>query len=313
MALNQGGLDTRYNPSGIDPTNIFMGAADRTANMNKGLDPSGRGAEERAYMYDMLKMYYQNNWTEYMWNQENQYNSTPEQLKRWIEAGGNPNAFFGGGTNTGNASSVTSASPGSGNPAYGMGMEALQGASQLTKDFWEQRKTKAEAEQKEIENGTLHEINEATLEQIRKNAKKIESETHKTNADTKQVLEMLPYLKGKTSAEIEVLDQEKNKLQQEGENLKQMHKKLKAETWEAVCKAYIKNWEAWYRRAYGVNPESGWVNMILQYLTGATDILKPGQTWDNMKLYLKSGWDNTKEFWDMMKEYGLEDFEGDGK
>lgn len=275
-----------------DNTKYYQDIVGGANNKYKGYDPDGRKSELRAFDEWLAQTMYQNDWSLYMWNEQNKYNSTKEQLKRWMEAGGNPNAFFGGGTNTGNASSITSATGGGFAGTPGLGMQSLAAISDMTKTFWENKKIKAEAEKQEIENGTLNKINEATVQQIQANTKHLEKQANLTDAETKQVLEMLPYLKGKTSSEIEEINKRKENLIEQGENLKEERKKIKAETWEKLSEAYIKQWEAWYRTTYGINPEADWKNQIIQFLTGGLYQLTPAKEFDNIWSFLKQSWED---------------------
>lgn len=262
MSEGQGNLTDRYNPRGEDPLNTFSTWDNQ--NYGKGLDFSGRAAEKRAFNYDMMKMFYQNNFNEYMWNKENLYNSTQQQLKRWLAAGGNANAFFGGGTNTGNASSITSSSPGSGAPITGMGMGSLSGTMDNVKSFWESRKTKAEAEGKEIENGTLRKLNEANIDNILEDTRLKERQGIYTNSQARQIESLLPGLIGKTNAEIAKLREETNNLITENSEIRARTKNLREDTRNKVLENEKLQWDQLFRDEFGVDPSAQPIQMLIQ-------------------------------------------------
>lgn len=226
---------------------------------------TGKHSQKRQYDYDMLKLQEQERFEKEMWEKSNAYNSTPQQLARWRTAGGNPNAFFGGGTNTGNASSVSAPAGGAG---VGSTIGTLQGAVGQTADaiktWWDARKAKADAEGREIENGTLRQLNEATIAEIKARTDKAVKEGKLSEANAKSILEMLPLQKNKTSAEIDKMKEEVNTMLEQQKQIQAMTRNLKADTRKKVEERRKLEWERTFRDTFGVDPNSGPIQMLIQ-------------------------------------------------
>lgn len=243
---------------------------------------TGKWSQKREYELDLDKLKREQDWEKYMWDKANKYNSTPEQLARWTRAGGNPNAFFGGGTNTGNAPMTSSPT---GGPGAGNTIGLLQGGINATagaiKSWWENRKLKAEAEGKEIENGTLWEINQATLDEIRARAEQARKAGRLSDMETKQIEELLPGLKGKTNAEWDKIKEETNNLIEQRKVIKQQVKNLRADTRNKILQNEKLEWEKLFRDQYGVDPNAGPIQMLIQnILTGkGTNVLDAIFNW----------------------------------
>lgn len=226
---------------------------------------TGEESQKRQYNYDMLKLEEQERFEKEMWEKTNAYNSTPAQLARWKAAGGNPNAFFGGGTNTGNASSVSAPAGGAG---VGNTIGTIQGAVGQTADaiktWWDARKAKADAEGREIENGTLRQLNEATIAEIIQRTKNDEAEGKLSEAQAKAILEMLPYQKNKTTAEIDKMKEEINTMLEQQKQIQAMTRNLRADTRKKVEERRKLEWERTFRDTFGVDPNTGPMQMLIQ-------------------------------------------------
>lgn len=226
---------------------------------------TGEESQKRQFDYDMLKLQEQERFEKEMWDKSNAYNSTPQQLARWRTAGGNPNAFFGGGTNTGNASSVSAPAGGAG---VGSTIGTIQGAIGQTADaiktWWDARKAKADAEGREIENGTLRQLNNATIAEIIQRTKKDEADGKLSEANAKAILEMLPYQKNKTTAEIDKMKEEINTMLEQQKQIQAMTKNLKADTRKKVEERRKLEWERTFRDTFGVDPNTGPMQMLIQ-------------------------------------------------
>ena len=226
---------------------------------------TGKWAQAREYEYDMAKMKAEQEYQTEMWEKSNAYNSPEEQIKRWTRAGGNPNAFFGGGTNVGNAGLVSAPTGGSGvGSTIGTLQSALATAADAGKTWWDNRKLKAEAEGKEIENGTLREMNEATIAEIMARTNLARKQGKLTDEQANQIKELLPGLKGKTNAEWDQIKEQTNNLIEQRNLIKEQTKNMRQDTKNKVLETEKMKWENLFRDQYGVDPNSGPMQMLIQ-------------------------------------------------
>lgn len=261
MAQNQGNGFERI----ANPTND---AGEPTSGSGLGADIidyfTGKYSQMREAQYQDYFLEKQMDFDREMWEKENEYNSTANQLKRWIEAGGNPNAFFGGGTNTGNASSVSAPSGAAVGSTIGVLQNAMNSTMAAAKTFWENRKLKAEAQGQEIENGTLRELNLARIKEIQGHVALMEKQGKLTEWQAKQIMKLLPGLEGKTNAEIDQIREQTNLLMEQTKESKARRHNLNADTRVKVQQKLKLEWEKTFREQFGVDPTASPIQMLIQ-------------------------------------------------
>lgn len=276
MALNDTSLNTRsgYNPMPIAGNDTNTRGQTNTSKPQNFLDRlwenvedyfTGKHSQARDYMYDQLKMDRQEAFEKEMWEKTNAYNSPAQQLARWKEAGGNPNAFFGGGTNTGNAS-MAPAPTGGGAAGSTIGVlgNSVGTAVNAAKAYWETMKTKAEAEGKQMENGTYMRRTEAEIQQTIAATTLAAKQGNLADWQAKQIEDLLPGLVGKTNAEIDEIKQRTWNLLDENEFIKERTKNLKEDTAIKIKEKEKLKWEKLFRDQYGVDPNTGPMQMLIQ-------------------------------------------------
>lgn len=155
--------------------------------------------------YGMLNA--SNEFTENMWNKENEYNSPSATIQRARDAGINPNALLGNVVNP--ASSVASASGGSSLPTLqNVGSQAIQNATSFLTSLVQAENTSASTEKVKEETkavGQQMRINEASLQPT---INKLVNEANLTEAQAKQLRTLTPLLAGKTENEAKLIIQQ---------------------------------------------------------------------------------------------------------
>ena len=201
-------------------------------------------------------------WELEQWQREMDYNSPANQMKLAMDAGINPNSVAGAGGNF-SPTSAPNSSPMSGSTASSPGSLAnslLLHDPQTANLLANTRKTEAEATGKEIENSYAPKLNETMIKKAEGEIAEIASKKGFTDEQTKQMKEMFPILKGKN-------EQELKKIEQETKNLLEELKKIKAEARSAEAQADYDEWANKFREIYGVSPNSGLIDGIIQLAT----------------------------------------------
>lgn len=227
---------------------------------------TGANSQQREYLYNLATMDYQKEIDNYWFKKKNDYDNTTQQLKRWMAAGGNPNAFFGG-QNVEGAAAMSAGSGGMPSSTAGiLGNLLLGGVDSSIKGsatFWDNEKKKAEAQGIMINNGTLKEINEATLKKIYSDINLQVKEGKLKDTERLQIKALLPGLLGKTNAEIENIKQDTARLIEETKNLQKTRVKMKWETKKAMEEALAEKWMNKYRWDFGIDPKNPMLNNLI--------------------------------------------------
>ena len=224
---------------------------------------TGRQSQERQYNYDLAMQNEANKWQEEMWKKTNEYNTPQNELARWMAAGGNPNAYFGGNTMEG-ASAMSSAAPGNISSTAGMLQTAVGQAVNTAKAYWENRKTKAEAEKEEINNGTLRELNQETINEIKSRVQLNEKTKELTGWQAKQIEQLLPGLVGKTNAEIGEIQERTNNLILQRDEINARISNMNAQTRGQILANEKAEWEKLFRDDFGIDPTAAPMSMLIQ-------------------------------------------------
>lgn len=166
-------------------------------------------------------------WNLDMWNMQNQYNTPVAQLDRLLAAGINPETAVGMLSENGNTAGQLSTSGQAGSQASAAGMAqpgdlisgAVMNAAQIANINAQTDKTKAEA-------GMVVRLGEAQIKDLEASAYSKVKAGELSEANAKQIVEMLPLLKDKTTTEtsqmnknIDVLDKQLQKLDAEVRNI----------------------------------------------------------------------------------------------
>lgn len=201
-------------------------------------------------------------WELEQWQREMDYNSPANQIKLAMEAGINPNSIVDAGGNF-SPTSAPSSSPMSGSMASS---PASLANSLLLHDphtanlIANTRKVNAEAEGKELENSYAPQLNETMIAKARAEIDEIASKKGFTDEQTRQLKDLFPLLKGKN-------EQELKKLQQETSNMFEQLKLIQAQARSANAQADYDEWAKEFREKYGVSPNSGLIDGIIQLAT----------------------------------------------
>lgn len=196
-----------------------------------------------------------------MWNMYNQYNTPANQLKRGMSAGINPNAIINGLSTV--SDHVVSSSPMSGSQAQFPGSIAnglLSLNPEIMSMFTQALKTLSEKEGQDISNQFAPTINDRIIKKADAEIDDLASKKGFTDEQTRQMKELFPLLKGKNEQELE-------KLKVDVKVSLQQYEKLVADTNLANEEASIAKWKNEFREKFGVSPESGLIDGIIQLVT----------------------------------------------
>lgn len=241
---------------------------------------SGKDAEYRNFLYNKLATEYQNKQEWKMWRANNAYNTTAEQLKRWLQAGGTAASFFAAQAGA-TASQAPSAASQAGTASYSNGTESLNAlantANTAMNSYWEMQKKKAETEKLNLENGKFNEMTDAMIQERIAHVKLMEHQGQLTKAQATQISELLPYLKKKSEAEIDELKERANLLIEQQKTQKRQRwlmkkegEKLNWDTKVSEYNSYKLQWENEFRNKWGIDPsQSGWSALIKSLASGA--------------------------------------------
>lgn len=248
---------------------------------------SGKDAEYRNYMYNKLAADTQWQRELKMWKMNNEYNSTKNQLKRWLEAGGTAAAFFA--QNQAGSSQAPNAPTQAATASYANGPEGIQALTNATntamQSYWQMRKTKAEAEGKDLENGKYIELTDAMIAEKLGHVKLMEQQGNLTHWQATQIKELLPFLKGKSEAEIDQIKESTNLLREQQKTQRKQRwlmgkqgKKLDQDTLVGQYTANKLQWENEFRNKWGIDPsQHGWASLIQVLAQG-----KGGEIFDGL-------------------------------
>lgn len=195
-------------------------------------------------------------YNEKMWHMNNEYNSPANQIKLAQEAGINPGSLFGSASG-GFVSSQpvkTTASPGSmasapGSIASTMLTSGAQVASLLEG-----------AQGQSIQNDFAPKLNDSALRKAEAEIAEIGARKGFTEQQTEQIKQMLPLLKGKTRAEIYTM-------QKQWEVFRAQIKSADTQSALNDEKATYELWKNMFIKDFGVSPESGLIDGIIQLAT----------------------------------------------
>lgn len=203
-------------------------------------------------------------WNEMMWHKNNEYNSPVNQLRLYQEAGINPNAIFGNLNGTSKGSPSTAAMSGASAPSVPSFANSMLGLNpEMRQMLANVRKTEAEAEGQEIANDAAPKFNEAMLQKAVAETDAAAAKAGLDKEQANQIKELLPYLKDKNEAEIKKM----------GEELKVLTEQIslvKSQQQSTERDAEMKRLDLEFRNKFGVSPNSGLVDGIIQ-LIGAGD------------------------------------------
>lgn len=232
---------------------------------------TGKRTQQRDFEYSKKLQDYQNKaqWDMMKW--EANYNSTPNQLARWVAAGGNANAFFGG-------NQVAAAPNGSASSSGGVGSSVgvLQNALNpliasginASKAYWENQKTKAETEGKQIENGTLREMLETNIELTKANIWKAQQDGNLSEWKAKEIKTLLPMTYKKTESEIKQIEAQCSLLlaetQQALANAKYLDQRRKTEVYNTLRE----KWKKEFSEKWNIDPDSDRMQAVIQTILG---------------------------------------------
>lgn len=199
-------------------------------------------------------------WNLEQWQREMDYNSPQNQLDLAMKAGINPNDVIGNGagfvaTNAPETSPMSGNMPSAGSIASGLLLQDPQTANLLASA----RKANAEAVGKEIENSYAPEVNDLAIKKAKAEIDKIGADKGFTDEQTRQMKELFDILKGKNEEEL-------NQLKQQTLNLIEQGRALKAQADTAEYEAAQAKWANDFRELYGVTPQSGLIDGIIQLI-----------------------------------------------
>lgn len=196
-----------------------------------------------------------------MWNMYNEYNTPANQLKRGMQAGINPNAIINGLSTV--SDHVVSSSPMNGSQAQFPGSIAdglLSLNPEILSMFTQSMKTLSEKEGQDISNRYAPVINDQMIRKADAEIGDLAAKKGFTEEQTKQMKELFPLLKGKNLQELE-------KLKADVKVSLQQYEKLVADTNLANQQAAIAEWKIQFRERFGVAPDSGLIDGIIQLAT----------------------------------------------
>lgn len=158
-----------------------------------------------------------------MWNMNNEYNSLSSQIDRAKEAGVNPNAILGNGSNV--ASQPVKTTPMSGAQAsYSSGMPAA--LLSQAKTIAEIEKIKAETKGKNLENDFFQKTFDERVKQVGLETEKLSTEMQKdladigkTDIETKTLEKSFEYLGRMNETELQLMNQELTNLYNQNEKV----------------------------------------------------------------------------------------------
>lgn len=158
-----------------------------------------------------------------MWNMNNEYNSLSSQIDRAKEAGVNPNAILGNGSNV--ASQPVKTNPMSGAQAsYNSGMPAA--LLSQAKTIAEIEKIKAETKGKNLENDFFQKTFDERVKQVGLETEKLSTEMQKdladigkTDIETKTLEKSFEYLGRMNETELQLMNQELTNLYNQNEKV----------------------------------------------------------------------------------------------
>lgn len=227
---------------------------------------TGEAGQERDFEWSkkLQELQNKNEWKMAKWKAD--WDTTQQQLKRWIEAGGNPNAYFQQGAGaTAAGPSMTSSSLGGVGSAVGQLRENAQGFGKL---FWEIQNLKEDAKTKEINNGTLDVMNKAKIDEIKANVALLEERKELTKQEATQIMTLLPLTEEKTRAEIEEIKNKSHLLiaetRQAIANAKYLDQRRKTEVYNTARE----KWKQFFRDTYSIDPDSANASAIIQAILG---------------------------------------------
>lgn len=211
-------------------------------------------------------------YNEMMWNKNNEYNSPSNQLQLAMNAGINPNTFIGG--LNGRTNGPVTSSPMSGSQASIGGSIAsglLLHDAQVANLFASARKAESEAKGQEIANSFAPSLNDNMIKKAQAEIAELGSRKGFTDAQTKQIEELLPLLKGKNEqeianmqAEFDVLFAELEKIRKETKSIDSTIALNESITNKNNEDARYRQWENDFRDKWGVAPGSGLIDGIIQ-------------------------------------------------
>lgn len=227
---------------------------------------TGEAGQERDFKWSKKLQGFQNEneWKMAKWKAN--WDSTQEQLKRWIEAGGNPAAFFQQGAGAAAAApQMTSSGLGNVGSSVGQLRENAQGFGKL---FWEIQNLKEDAKTKEINNGTLDVMNRTKIDEIKANIAYLQERKELTKQEATQIMTLLPLTEEKTKAEIEEIKNKSHLLiaetRQAIANAKYLDQRRKTEVYNTARE----KWKQFFRETYSIDPDSANASAIIQAILG---------------------------------------------
>lgn len=203
-----------------------------------------------------------------MWNMANEYNSPANQLLRAQEAGINPNAVVGGMDNS--SAGVVSSYPMSGSQASYSGSIAdslLTLNPELALMAANTMKTLSEKESIDIANDFAPQLNDATLKKCYAEVDKIAKDAGFTEEQTRQMKELFPLLRGKNEVEIKKMQEEINNLFEQRKQIAAQTANIDSNTANVEEDTKLKHWENSFIEKFGVSPNAGAIQALMQLLT----------------------------------------------
>lgn len=226
------------------------------------------------YLYSLALQRNQNDteWAMMKWKAEK--DSTPNKLREWIDAGGNPNAFFNNGS--GVIAAPTGAASGTGGVSHNAGaiMQALQGTRdtmrtglEASRQYWENENLKQDAKAKEITNTTLGETNQVNIAEAHARIKKMQQDGQLSEAQTRQIDTMLPHMVDKTKSEIGEIKAKTWDLLGVTEEAMARIQNLRQDTAKKLQETLAEKWRNTFRQDMNIDPMSPPITQLIQWLT----------------------------------------------
>ena len=107
-------------------------------------------------------------------------------------------------------------------------------------------------------------MNEATIAEIMARTNLARKQGKLTDEQANQIKELLPGLKGKTNAEWDQIKEQTNNLIEQRNLIKEQTKNMRQDTKNKVLETEKMKWENLFRDQYGVDPNSGPMQMLIQ-------------------------------------------------
>lgn len=243
--------------------------------------------EERLAMqdYQTSERESQNEWNLEQWNRENEYNSPIAQLNRVRQAGLNPNMMFGGAGDVATASALQGSSgsaPSAPSPAsYPLKSQFGNTVSHALQNLL----TEEEVKLRQKQNGLYEELTQAEINQLKSEAYDHYYRGQLTAQEFRLQTSIFDNLVTKSKLDIQIAEETVNQILAQTDVLKSQKDLIDKESdTEDARKTNIESdtrlkeqeaikleWENLFREQFGIDPNSGSVQMLIQGLLSGDD------------------------------------------